>query len=186
MQPWIWIVIAVCVVAIGAVALMAARQQQQRRRLRDTFGPEYDRTVETRSNRRDAERELAGRYERRRELNIHVLTIEQRQGYAQEWQDVQARFVDTPADAVREADTLLSRVMRERGYPVADFEQRASDVSVDHPRVVDNYRTAHGISERSARGEASTEDLRQAIVHYRALFEDMLTDAGTATVGERR
>jgi hypothetical protein len=180
MQAWVWIVIAVVVVAIAAVAVAGARRQQERRRLRDTFGPEYDRAVETRGSRRDAEKELAGRYERRRELQIRALSIEQRQGYAQEWHDVQALFVDTPSDAVREADTLLSRVMRDRGYPVADFEQRASDVSVDHPRVVDNYRTAHAISQRSATGEASTEDLRQAMVHYRALFEDMLNESGDA------
>jgi hypothetical protein len=186
MQAWVWIVIAVVVVAIAAVAVAGARRQQERRRLRDTFGPEYDRAVETRGSRRDAEKELAGRYERRRELDIRVLSIEQRQGYAQEWHDVQARFVDTPTDAVRDADTLLSRVMRDRGYPVADFEQRASDVSVDHPRVVDNYRTAHAISQRSATGEASTEDLRQAMVHYRALFEDMLTESGVSAAGERR
>jgi|SRR5579884_921334 len=178
MQTWIWIVIALCVVAIAAAVLAAMRQQQHRGRLRQTFGPEYDRTLGQHANRRDAERELAGRYERRQSLAIRPLSVEHRQGFAQEWHDVQARFVDTPADAVRDADSLLSRLMRERGYPVADFDQRAADVSVDHPRVVENYRTAHAISLRSAAGQASTEELRQAMVHYRSLFEDMLTDGG--------
>jgi hypothetical protein len=182
----VWIVIAVCVIAVVAVAVAMGARQQRRRRLRETFGPEYDREVETRGNRREAERELSGRYERRSKLDIRPLPMEQRQAYAQEWREVQARFVDTPADAMREADTLISRVMRERGYPVGEFDQRAADVSVDHPRVVDEYRIAHSISQRSARGEASTEDLRQGMVHYRALFEEMLTESSASMVGEER
>lgn len=113
-------------------------------------------------------------------MAIRPLTAEQQQSFTHEWHDVQARFVDTPADAVRDADSLLSHVMRERGYPVGDFDQRASDVSVDHPHVIENYRAAHRISQRSAAGHASTEELRQAMVHYRSLFDDMLRDAGPA------
>jgi len=181
MQSWIWIVIAVCAIAVVAMVAMVVGQQQRRARLRQTFGPEYERTLRERGNRREAERELAGRYERRRGLDIRPLSTEQRDTYAREWTEVQARFVDMPADAVRDADSLLSRVMRERGYPVGEFEQRAADVSVDHPGVVDNYRRAHGISQRSAAGEASTEDLRQAMVHYRSLFNEMLAQTETAT-----
>lgn len=178
MQTWVWIIVAVVVVVAVAAAVFAAMRQQQRSaQLRETFGPEYERVIEMRGgNRREAERELAGRYERRRGFDIRPLAMEQRQAYAQEWQGVQTRFVDAPGDAVREADILISRVMRERGYPVGDFEQRAADVSVDHPGVVDNYRRAHGISQRNDAGQASTEDLRQAMVHYRSLFEDMLAE----------
>ena len=177
MQAWTWVVIAVCAVAVIALVAVVAQQQQRRARLRQTFGPEYERTMRERGSRREAERELAGRYERRRGLDIRPLSAEQRDLYAGEWIEVQARFVDMPADAVRDADSLLSRVMRERGYPVGDFEQRAADVSVDHPGVVDNYRRAQAISQRSAAGQASTEDLRQAMVHYRSLFNDLLAPA---------
>ena len=188
MQPWVWVVIAVCAVAIIVLVIAAAREQQRRAQLRQTFGPEYERVMRERGDRRAAEHELAGRYERRQQLDIRPLSTEQRDAYGGEWNDVQARFVDMPADAVRDADSLLSRVMRERGYPVADFEQRAADVSVDHPGVVDNYRRAQAISQRSAAGQASTEDLRQAMVHYRSLFIDLLSpgDTPATTGGERR
>lgn len=185
MQAWTWVVIAVVIVAVIALVAVVVQQQQRRARLRQTFGPEYERLLRERGNRREAERELAGRYERRRGLDIRPLGAEQREMYAREWTDVQARFVDMPADAVRDADSLLSRVMRERGYPVGDFEQRAADVSVDHPGVVDNYRRAHAISQRSAAGEASTEDLRQAMVHYRSLFNQMLAEGDAADVETR-
>jgi len=184
MQPWVWIIIALCVIAVVA-AVAGAVQQRQRARLRDTFGPEYDRTVEARGDRREAEKELAGRYQRRQSLDIRDLPEDQRARYAEDWRGVQARFVDAPADAVREADTLVAAVMRERGYPVADFEQRAADVSVDHPGVVDNYRRAHDISQRSAAGRASTEDLRQAMVHYRALFDELLGSRAAGTTRSR-
>ena len=180
MQAWTWVVIAVCVIAVIALVVVVMRQQRRRAQLRQTFGPEYERAVQERGNRREAERELAGRYERRRGLDIRPLSAEQREVYAREWTEVQARFVDMPADAVRDADSLLSRVMRERGYPVGEFEQRAADVSVDHPGVVDNYRRAHDISQRSAAGRASTEDLRMAMVHYRSLFTQLLAESATA------
>lgn len=184
MQPWLWIIVALCVVAVAA-AVVAAMQQRQRARLRGTFGPEYDRTVEARGDRREAEKELSGRYQRRQSLDIRDLPDDERDRYAAEWRGVQARFVDAPADAVREADTLVATVMRQRGYPVADFEQRAADASVDHPRVVDNYRRGHDISLRSAAGSASTEDLRQAMVHYRALFDELLGGRPAGTTGTR-
>jgi hypothetical protein len=173
MQPWVWIVIALLVIAAGA-AVVGMTQQRRQARLRDTFGPEYQRTVEARGSRREAERELSGRFERRQKLDIRPLDEEQRERYAAEWRNVQARFVDVPNDAVGEADTLVSAVMRERGYPIADFDQRASDLSVDHGGVIENYRRAHDISRRSSLGQASTEDLRQAMVCYRSLFDELL------------
>ena len=174
MQTWVWIIIAVAVVLVVAAAVVAATQQQRRSRLRDTFGPEYDREVSQRGDRREAERELSGRLERRREYDIRPLSPQQRERYMVSWSNVQAHFVDAPRDAVQEADTLITALMRERGYPMADFDQRAADLSVEHGRVIDNYRTAHDISQRSAAGSASTEDLRQAMVHYRSLFSDLL------------
>lgn len=174
MQTWVWIVIAVVVVVAVVVAVVAATQQQRRGRLRDTFGPEYDREVNERGDRRQAERELSGRLERRRQYDIRPLSPEQRERYMVSWSNVQAHFVDAPHAAVQEADTLITALMRERGYPMADFDQRAADLSVEHGQVIDNYRTAHEISQRSAAGSASTEDLRQAMVHYRALFSDLL------------
>jgi len=173
MHTWVWIIVAIAVV-VCVVAVVAAVQQQRRTRLRNTFGSEYDREVETRGDRRQAERELSGRLERRKQFDIRPLSEEQRQRYSADWNAVQARFVDAPHDAVQEADTLVMAVMRDRGYPMGDFEQRAADVSVDHSQVIDRYRTAHDISQRSAAGTASTEDLRQAMVHYRALFGELL------------
>ena len=174
MHTLIWIAVVVAVVLVAAAAVRFVLQQRRRRRLGSQFGTEYERSVRVKGSRRDAERELEERSSRRRQLDIRELSPEAREQYAQLWRDAQARFVDVPADAVRDADTLLSSVMRERGYPIADFEQRAADVSVDHADVVENYRYAHAIAEQSARGEAGTEDLRQAMVHYRALFKELL------------
>jgi len=183
MHTWVWIIVAIAVV-VCVIAVLAAAQQQRRTRLRSTFGPEYDRTVESSGGRRQAERELSGRLERRKQLDIRPLGEEQRRRYSADWNGVQARFVDAPHDAVQEADTLVSAVMRDRGYPMGDFEQRAADVSVDHGRAIDRYRAAHEISQRSAAGTASTEDLRQAMVHYRVLFAELL-DSGAAADRER-
>jgi hypothetical protein len=149
--------------------------------LRTHFGPEYDRTVDEAGGSRDAESELERRRQRRAQLDIRPLPPGARSRYAEEWRSVQARFVDDPSGAVAQADVLVTQVMRERGYPMDDFDQRAADVSVDHPAVVGDYRSAHEISQRSDAGNAETEDLRQAMVHYRALFEDLLEeDAGEA------
>jgi hypothetical protein len=150
---------------------------RRRRRLQERFGPEYERTISARKDRRAAEAELAQREKRREELAIRPLSFEERAHYREQWQEVQAAFVDAPADAVGEADTLIAQVMADRGYPVEAFEARAADISVDHPSVVQNYRRAHQISEANDRGEATTEDLRLAIVHYRALFDE-LVEAG--------
>lgn len=182
MHTWVWIIVAIAVV-VCVVAVLVAAQQQRRTRLRNTFGPEYDREVEARGNRGQAERELSGRLQRRKQLDIRPLSEEQRDRYSNQWNAVQARFVDAPHDAVQEADTLVTAVMRDRGYPMGDFDQRAADVSVDHAQAIDRYRAAHDISQRSAAGTASTEDLRQAMVHYRALFSELL-DSG-AGAGDR-
>jgi hypothetical protein len=166
----ILIVVAVLVVVL---AFFAARQQRSRK-LRERFGPEYDRTVAEAGDRKQAEARLQERTERRQRLEIVALDPADRDRYVEAWRQTQARFVDEPAEATREADRLITDVMRKRGYPIDDFEQRAADVSVDHPQVVDDYRAAQAIAAANERSEASTEDLRQALVHYRSLFEELL------------
>lgn len=174
MDAWVWIVLAiVALILIGAIAWLAGRQRRTAT-LREQFGPEYDRTLEDFDDRRAGESELASRRARREELDIRPLDPADRQRYADEWQRVQARFVDDPEIAVTEADGLIINVMRDRGYPIDDFDQRAADVSVDHPRVVEHYREAHEIADRSKSGRATTEDMRMAVVHYRALFAELL------------
>jgi len=174
MPTWAWIVIVIAaVVLLGAIAWSAAKARK-RKQLQESFGSEYDRTVSDAPNRRQAEADLAERQKRREELEIRPLEQSARDRYASEWHNTQARFVDDPEAAVGEADRLIQRVMRERGYPVDDFEQRANDLSVDHPEVISNYRAAHAISVANDHGKASTEDLRTAMVHYRALFEELL------------
>ncbi len=187
MDAIVWIVLAVAVVLVAGVVVIAARRRRSAQ-LQERFGPEYDRAVEQRDDRREAESELAARAKRRDSLDVRPLEPDARERYATEWQEIQKRFVDEPQEAVREADQSISLVMADRGYPVDDFEQRASDVSVDHPHVVENYRAAHGISGRIDGDEgASTEDLRQAMVHYRALFEELLADGReTDEVNENR
>jgi hypothetical protein len=168
-----WIVlILVLVVAAGAAVLYL--RQRRTKQLRARFGPEYDRSVQEVGNPRRAEAELAKREERVAHLDIRPLSAEERGRFPEAWRSIQALFVDDPGRAIAEADRLVTEVMRVRGYPVTDFEQRAADISVDHPRVVENYRAAIAIARRNDRGEASTEDLRQAMVHDRALFEDLL------------
>jgi hypothetical protein len=174
MSTWVWIVIVVAVVVVLALVAWSMMRRRRSTQLREGFGPEYDRTVEERGSRRQAEAELADREKRREQLDIRPLTPAARDRYMDRWRDTQARFVDDPGSAVGDADGLVQEVMRERGYPTEDFEQRAADISVDHPHIVENYRAAHGISLAHQRGEASTEDLRQSLVHYRSLFEELL------------
>ena len=183
MPAWIWVLIAIAVIAVIVWIVMSATR---RKRTQERFGPEYDRAVSETGSRRRATSELTGREKRRRELNIVPLATAARERYAEQWQTVQARFVDRPSDALRDADVLVTKVMQERGYPVENFEQRSSDISVDHPHVVDNYRAAHGISMADQQGKASTEDLRQAMVHYRSLFDDLLGDAPRQEEAGRR
>ena len=181
MDAGLWIVIAVVAfVLVAGIAFLVARERQRRRTLRARFGPEYDRRIEAASSRRKAEAELAGRANRRDELDIRPLPEAARQRYTAQWAELQGRFVDRPVVAVLDADELVAQVMRERGYPVDDFESQSELVSVDHPDVVQNYRTGHAIHAKTTTGEASTEELRQAVVAYRALFDDLLEADGAA------
>ena len=173
MPVWGWILIAVAVLLIaGTVAWAMSRRRTDR--LRGRFGPEYERSMTETGSRRKAESELADRQKRHEQLDIRPLAPEARTRYAEEWRLVQARFVDQPGEAVHQADLLVMSVMRDRGYLMEDFEQRSADVSVDHPNVVDNYRAAHAISMARDHDKASTEDLRQGMVHYRSLFDELL------------
>ena len=185
MPGWGWILIVVAAVVLIAIIAWVAARSRRSKQLQEGFGPEYERTVERSGDRRAAESELEARRERREELDIRALQPAARERYVSAWHQTQARFVDAPADALTEADSLVTSVMAERGYPMEDFDQRSADVSVDHPTVVENYRAAHAISTASGRGQASTEDMRQAMVHYRALFEELVdggTDGGTGAV----
>jgi hypothetical protein len=186
MPVWAWVLIAAAVVIAIAAVVVALLSRRRSAQLRGTFGQEYDRTVEGSSSKRQAEEELSERERRRAELDIRPLDPAARERYAERWQQASADFVDAPATAVAQADALIVEVMRERGYPMDDFEQRASDISVDHPDVVGRYREGHRISELSARGEASTDDLRHAIQHYRELFNELLEPpADEPTAAER-
>jgi FtsZ-interacting cell division protein ZipA len=183
MNTWVWIVIAVLAAIVIVGVLWSAMRTRRTRSLQDRFGPEYDRELEKAGGRREAERELAEREKRHDELELRPLSEDARQRYVDEWQETQARFVDDPTGAVSEADDLVQRVMRDRGYPVDDFEQRAADISVEHPELVERYRTANGIARASERGQASTEDLRHSVRHYRALFVELL-EVGDDDQGE--
>ena len=174
MDTWVWIVTGVVVAIVVLGVLASVLRTRQSRSLRDRFGREYDRTVDKAGGRREAEQELRKREQRHDELELRPLSADARERYLRQWQVTQGRFVDDPTGAVSEADNLVQQVMRDRGYPVDDFEQRAADISVEHPEVVEKYRTANGIARASERGEASTEDLRHSVRHYRALFVELL------------
>ena len=187
MKPIVWVLLVLVVVALVAAALWAM-QQRRRARLQQRFGPEYERVVERTGNRRAAEQQLAAVADRRDALDIRELSPASRQRWIKEWDLVQVRFVDAPADAVASADTLLTAVMRERGYPVDDFEERASLVAADHPLVVERYRAAHAAYDRHRlSGATDTEDLRQSFVHYRALFAELVEPGrlGGPVAGDR-
>jgi hypothetical protein len=177
MDVWAWILVLAVAVLVGvglAIAALVVRQRRRRRELHEWFGPEYDRSVESTRSRRKAERELASRAARRDRLEIRPLNEAARARYATQWAELQGRFVDRPLVAVVDADELCTQVMRDRGYPIEDFESQAELISVDHPVVVQNYRAGHAIYSKTLGGDASTEDLRQAVVAYRALFDDLL------------
>ena len=175
MDAGLLIAILVVIVLLALLAFFAGRQRRGRK-LQDTFGPEYDRTVEEAGDRRPPRPSCRSGPSAASSFDIVPLEPEARARYVEAWRHTQAQFVDEPAEATREADRLITSVMRDRGYPVDDFEQRAADLSVDHPQVVDDYRAAHAIAAANDRSEASTEDLRQALVHYRSLFEELLED----------
>jgi len=172
MDPKIVVVAVIAIVVVLAIAWFVMRKRRSEA-LQKRFGPEYERTVRQQGPSR-AEAALAEREKRVKTFAIRELAVDEREHFVTEWRVVQSRFVDDPKGAVGDADTLVSRVMQARGYPMSDFEQRAADISVDHPRVVDNYRAAHEIALRHRKGEASTEDLRNAIIYYRSLFDELL------------
>jgi hypothetical protein len=177
MPVWGWILVAVAAaVVIFAVAIVIANKTTRRKteRLKQRFGPEYERTVIAADDEKAAEKELTERERKREKLDIRPLTPAALDGYVNRWRVVQTAFVDHPSSAVGEADLLVTEVMRERGYPVDDFDRQAADISVDHPTVVENYRAAHDINLSQQRGEVGTEQQRQAFVHYRALFAKLL------------
>jgi len=178
------IVLAVVAVVVLAAVGWLVWQRQRSEALRQQYGPEYDRTVRQMGDQRRAESELKKRQERVEQLDIRPLSASQRSDYLDRWRTVQAKFVDDPKGAVTDADGLVTDVLKARGYPIADFDQRAADLSVHHPRVVENYRAARDIVQRHRRGEATTEDLRQAMVYCRALFEDLLEDREHASESE--
>jgi FtsZ-interacting cell division protein ZipA len=181
MATWLWIVIIIVVVAIVLVAVMAARRRRTMA-LRRRFGTEYDRALDARDGQRAAESDLRDRERERARLDIKPLSEASRARYAAQWRAAQQSFVDQPEAATAAAYDLVNRVMAERGYPMRDFDARADLVSVDHPDVVENYRAAHGIHERAQHQQASTEDLREAMIRYRSLFEELLGADGDAAV----
>jgi hypothetical protein len=186
MPGWAWALVAVGALVVVALVIWQAMKQRRTRALQGRFGPEYDRTLDGAESKRDAEAELSARADRRDELEIQPLTTAARERYLVEWQRVQAKFVDNPDGAVRDADMTIQSVMADRGYPVDDFEQRAADVSVDHPQVVENYRLGHRLARASALGDGTTEDLRQAMQHYRLLFEELVEDVADAPLDRDR
>jgi hypothetical protein len=167
------IVVIVIIIAVAAFAAMAAR----RRRLKERFGPEYDRLVADQQSQRKAEAELASRERRVRRLDIRPLSAAARAEYATQWTSIQERFVDHPASAVSQAQQLVTAVLGDRGYPTEGYEQVLADLSVEHARNLEHYRAANALTDASANGQASTEDLRQAMIHYREMFDDLLDDS---------
>jgi hypothetical protein len=175
------ILLVLVIVALLALTGWLLYERRRTTDLRSTFGPEYRRTVQDAGSRREAEAELEERKRRVEALDIRPLPDADRDRYAARWREVQAEFVDTPQGAIEHADRLIGDVMEARGYPMADFEQRVADVSVEHGAVVEHYRTAHEIASRGADGGADTEALREAMVHYRALFDDLLGPSNGVT-----
>lgn len=184
MPAWAWVLIAIAVVVVLALVVWQAQAARRTKRLQSQFGPEYDRTVGGADNKKDAEAELAARQERREQFDIRPLSDESRTRYREQWRDVQAQFVDSPGAAVTAGDALIQAVMLERGYPVDDFDQRAADLSVDHPQVVEHYREGHRLAQLG--DDASTEDMRQAMQHYRSLFDELVEPAGDEPTSRER
>ncbi len=175
-QQLMLLLIVVIAIAVVAITVFLAQQKRRSKQLRERFGPEYDRVVRQEGNVRRGEEVLQFRTGKRAQLQIHALTPSVRAEFAERWRTTQAQFVDDPRSAVSRADLLVNEVMQARGYPMTEFEQQADLISVDHPIVVSNYRSAHDIAGRHSRGQASTEDLRQAMVHYRSLFDELLEE----------
>jgi hypothetical protein len=170
----IGIAVAAILVLVALASLYIRNRRATTAGLRQRFGTEYERTVKTHGSERKGEAKLMDREKRVEKLKIRDLAQSERERFLERWKSVQSRFVDSPRGAVTEADDLVSSLMQSRGYPVADFEQRAADISVDHPRVTENYRAAHAIQLRHGKDETNTEDLRTAMIHYRSLFEELM------------
>jgi hypothetical protein len=168
------LIIVLLAIVVAGAALWYLMQRKKSTELRTRFGPEYEETVRRHGDRSRAESELAKRAKRVERFSLRNIPEQDRERFIAAWRRNQARFVDDPAGSIAEADNLVGEVMKARGYPVAEFEMRAADLSVDHPHVVKNYRAAHEIALRHSRGEASTEDLRNALIHYRELFAELL------------
>jgi hypothetical protein len=170
------VLIVILVLAVLVIAGLAWKLFQKRhtKKLRSQFGPEYDRTIEQYGTATKAERDLEARQKRMQKVNIRPLTPPERERFAERWRAMQSRFVDDPSGSIRDADRLVVEIMTARGYPMVQFEGRADDLSVDHPLVVSHYRMAHEIANKHERGEATTEDLRRAVVCYRELYEELL------------
>ena len=169
------LIVALVVIVVGGIAALLFLRKRRTEKLQTRFGgEEYARAVKEGGNRRHAEAGLEKRAERVEAFHVRPLTSGDHTRFVESWHRIQARFVDGPAGAVTEADQLLGDVMSARGYPMSDFEQRAADISVDHPLVLENYRAAHQIALRQTQGQASTEDLRQAMIHYRTLFDELV------------
>jgi hypothetical protein len=179
------LILAAAVLIVLAVLAWYLARERRSGRLRSRFGPEYDHTVREIGSRPEAEEALARRERRVERIHVHSLSRGEHDRFAQEWHDVQSKFVDDPPGSIAEADQLVCDVMRARGYPMSDFDRRAEDLSVDHPYVVRNYRSAHEIAMRHEKGQASTEDLRQALVYYRDLFDDLLEAHAAGPRGTR-
>ena len=179
MPVWGWILIVIAAALVAGVAVWLITSRRRTAQLQERFGPEYNRVTSSAESKSEAEAELARREERREKLEIRPLSQESRTRYVDEWKSIQAEFVDEPGRAVDRADSLLQKVMAERGYPVEKFEQRAEDLSVDHPKVVENYREGHRLATKSHGDGDGTEELRQAMRHYRALFEELVESRST-------
>jgi hypothetical protein len=177
---WLWIVLILVVLAVAVGAVTASIRRRRSQILQEGFGPEYELTLHRAGNQARAEAELRDRRRRRAELELRPLAPIARRGYLEAWQGAQAEFVDDPATAIDDADRLIQSVMRDRGYPVEDFDDRASIISVDHPVVVERYRRAHAVTVANADGDATTESLRRAMQDYRALFVELVEDTGAA------
>jgi hypothetical protein len=180
----------ILIVIVAGIVLAAGfwftQRSRRRQELKGRFGSEYDRTIETAGSRGEGEKELAEREKRVEFLELKALDPRETQRFGDEWRNTQGRFVDNPAASIQEADSLVQEVMTARGYPITNFEQQAADISVDHPNVLNNYRAAHAIAEENAVEPASTEALRQAMIHYRALFDELLVPAELARSDAKR
>lgn len=186
MDTRVWIPVIVVAVAILVLAVLLVTRRRRSEHLKDQFGPEYDRTLKMHGDAHKAEAVLLDREKRVEKFSLRPLPPADRERFAEQWAGVQRQFVDDPSTAVTKADKLVTTVMAARGYPTADFEQRAADISVHYPRLVENYRSAREVTLRHSRGESSTEDLRQAMVYFRSLFDELLESPKNQSVGDPR